>query len=360
MVHLGIRHLVRRPELDAEVRQWAAGRHDGELLLGGVLGRRTLDPSVAARLGRGASVPGVQAQQLRDELLARLCDVAPAPLVVLDSGLELGGRVEGRVAAQHPEQDEADAEEIDPETVVLVVEHLRREPSGGAAHHVERDEAVRPRALREAEVAELQGQAPLRLREQEVLGLDVGMNQTADIVQVSKSGQHLAGAVLHLGLPESLPVLHQAPEVSVGHQRRHQHDRLGRLLRGEKSDAIRVRQHREMHSCLLEGAPPLELGTKLALHENLDDDLARLVRPIGRDENGAREVSGDDPPRERELLRDVAGLHRRPLQLKMRHVSCASNNCSARNRAPQSLEANGHTHTNPRRGEITNHFGRNG
>mmetsp|Transcript_117514 Transcript_117514/g.339772 ORF Transcript_117514/g.339772 Transcript_117514/m.339772 type:complete len:234 (+) Transcript_117514:325-1026(+) len=223
---------------------------------------RALDPRVLTSRHRGPSIGGVEAQQRGDQRLARLADMAPTPLVVVDRLLEARGRVKRRIAAQQPEDDQADAEEVDGEAVVPMLQHLGSEPTRRAAHHVEGDVATCFGTFCKAEVAKLDDIALPLAEEQEVVRLDVGVDQATDIVEMPDRCEHLAGAIPDLRLAEGLPIPHHAPQVAMRRERRDEQQRLRSLLRREKPDHIGMRRHRRVDRNLRQGTPALLLAVE--------------------------------------------------------------------------------------------------
>mmetsp|Transcript_52365 Transcript_52365/g.132347 ORF Transcript_52365/g.132347 Transcript_52365/m.132347 type:complete len:277 (-) Transcript_52365:216-1046(-) len=272
-------NFVEWPEKYVSPRGRAVGRELRELLGGGLWGLRACYPLMLASPGCSLPISRVDRQKPLNEVLGHRVNMAPATILKLDVLLELRRWVEGRITPEHPEGDEADAEQVHGLAVVPAVQDLRRVPPGGTLHATEAHGALAARPLCEAEVAELHHVFALRQEEQEVVRLDVAVDDTqrraapSGSMDVPQRCQHLSGAISHLSFAVGLAVPCQLPQVPMRSVRRDQEHRSLRLLGGQQSDDVRVRGQLAVDLYLRLRVPPLLVAAEAFLQEHLHDNL---------------------------------------------------------------------------------------
>lgn len=123
------------------------------------------------------------------------------------------GRVEGRLADEQLEHEDAEAPDVDA-VVVRLAEHLGREVVEGAAE----GRALVRRDRRPAEVGHLCVVVGV---EQDVLGLDVAVDHVVAVEEGERVGD-LADPPRHLRLVEALLLLQQLEELAVRRELGHE------------------------------------------------------------------------------------------------------------------------------------------
>eukprot|EP00672_Neobodo_designis_P022365 CAMPEP_0174850216 /NCGR_PEP_ID=MMETSP1114-20130205/19102_1 /TAXON_ID=312471 /ORGANISM="Neobodo designis, Strain CCAP 1951/1" /LENGTH=523 /DNA_ID=CAMNT_0016084655 /DNA_START=308 /DNA_END=1876 /DNA_ORIENTATION=- len=256
-----------------------------------LLGRRLLDlpggderlvgvdeePRVLHHLLQPEALRRVDDDELRDQVLRALGEVSRhAEVATLDLVEErvLVGVIEGEVAGEHHEEDDAARPRVGLEAVVpALLEHLGGDVVGGAAHGLEQRRAVGRLEVRQAEVGDLQ---VVVLVEEEVLGFDVAVRDALRVA-VTHAGDKLLEEPPGGGLVEALGLDDAVEELAALDHLEHHVDVVGGLHHLAQVHDVRVVE------ALHDGDLALELllevlARQLLLVDDLDGPLlARLV-----------------------------------------------------------------------------------